>query len=241
LHFTVWSRQSKRRRNRNSSSRILLLVILLTSCHSIYSLTHALCLFVLICYVILCLLRYVTLTYHHRQIYLLKNDIKLLCDESKLYCEFILRYIMNLNQCIIISILVHKIRWMFNDRHKKTLKTCYIFVYFDNNSFKHYIVSCQFEMIGKSIKLSRKRKYIIIIWNPTHKKLEYSNRENILWDRGRNKKNIENVNALYWLYKIYLSSCCSWARFWWCIDCERHTFLISINTYVYMFTWVYIE
>ena len=81
-------------------------------------------------------------------------------------CEFILRYIMNLNQCIIISILVHKIRWMFNDRHKKTLKTCYIFVYFDNNSFKHYIVSCQFEMIGKSIKLSRKRKYIIIIWKP---------------------------------------------------------------------------
>ena len=172
MHFTVWSRQSKRRRNRNSSSRILLLVILLTSCHSIYSLTHALCLFVLICYVILCLLRYVTLTYHHRQIYLLKNDIKLLCHESKLYCEFILRYMMNLNQWMIIRILVPrilckiKILKRYSDRHKTVLKTCYIFVYFDNNSFKQYIVSCQFEMIGKSIKLSRKRKYIIIIWKP---------------------------------------------------------------------------
>ena len=98
LHFTVWSRQSKRRRNRNSSSRILLLVILLTSCHSIYSLTHALCLFVLICYVILCLLRYVTLTYHHRQIYLLWNGIKLLFDESIWYCKFMIRYVMSLNQ-----------------------------------------------------------------------------------------------------------------------------------------------
>ena len=164
MHFTVWSRQSKRRRNRNSSSRILLLVILLTSCHSIYSLTHALCLFVLICYVILCLLRYVTLTYHHRQIYLLKKWYQVTRWWIQIDCEFILRYIMNLNQCIIISILVHKIRC--NDTHKKTLKTCYIFVYFDNNSFKQYIVSCQFEMIGKSIKLSRKRKYIIIIWKP---------------------------------------------------------------------------
>ena len=110
LHFTVWSRQSKRRRNRNSSSRILLLVILLTSCHSIYSLTHALCLFVLICYVILCLLRYVTLTYHHRQIYLLKKWYQVTRWWIQIDCEFILRYIMNLNQCIIISILVHKIR-----------------------------------------------------------------------------------------------------------------------------------
>ena len=48
----------------------------------------------------------------------------------------------------------------------------------------------------------------------------------------KRKKNTENVNAVYWLYKIYLSCCCSSTRFRWCIDWKEEFSFISLHIYV---------